>query len=204
MTDPIDQAVENFQVQSARLLNEAGQPIHVPDEHANRLAGLQAGLQTVVDSTVREAEAEIARLQGDIATISARSPIDGLSPAELQAANNRRQFVQEDITAGAIGDLAGRLRSLLAQGDKADLFLFARYLPGRLETEGKRPGGPVQQAHIRDLWGLLRLANETLNPAQDEKLRGIRGQIEGHQRRVARARKAVLDAQPQRRRPVRL
>lgn len=200
-----EQAVEKFNEGKAALLGENGQPRFVPEEHGRQMATLQATLQSVVDSDVATAESAIASLQAKIVAIEARSPLDALSQPEVQRANERVQFVKEDLSALPLDALAGRLKTMLAGGDKADLFLFVRYLPARIEAENKRPGQsePIR-AMLRELIALHRQAGEVLTPSGEAEVKKLRGDIEAAQLRRARALTAARDATQQRRRVVTL
>jgi hypothetical protein len=193
MSETIEQAVEKFNQGQVALLGENGQPRFVPDEHQRQVAALQAELQSVVDAEVTTAESTIKDLQAKITAIQARSSLDALSQAELQRANDRAQFVREDLAGMPLDTLANRLKTMLVQGDKSDLFLCARYLPARLETEGKKPSSPANQAAIRELVALLRQAGEKLNPSGEAEIAKLRKGIEEAQFKMAHARRTFED-----------
>lgn len=201
----VEQAVTKFNEGKAGLLGENGQSRFVPDEHERRLATLQAELKSVVDSEVATAESGIASLQARIEAIKSRSPLDALDPADLQRANDRAQFVREDLSSMPLAALAGRLKTMLADGkDKADLFLFVRYLPARLESENKTARTEPIRAALRELAALHRQAGETLNPSGEAEIKKLRADIEAAQLRRFHALTAARDATESRRPLVRL
>lgn len=200
----VEQAVAKFNEGKAALLGSNGQPRFVPDEHGRQMAALQATLQSAVDSEVTTAESAIQTTQAKIVAIQARSPLDALSQAELQRANERAQFVKEDLSSMPLDALAGRLKTMLAGEDKADLFLFVRYLPSRIEAENKTARSEPIRAMLRELIALHRQAGEVLTPSGEAEVKKLRADIEAAQLRRARALTAARDATQQRRRLVTL
>lgn len=195
----LENAIEQFQTEKAKLFGTDGKPLHIEAEHKRRLDALQTDLQSTVDSITSAADTRIADAQAKVTTLEAKSPMDALSAGELERANSLRTFVHEDITTAPIADLVIRLKSILATGqDKPSLFLFARYLPARLELEGEKPKSEPQRIALFELGQLLRQAQEKLNPNQQEAIKKLKAEIESAQLEAARARRAMLDTQPSR------
>lgn len=190
----IETEVSNFLAEKAKLFNGNSQPIHVPEEHTQRLATLQAGLQSTLDQITGPLDAQITAIRSQITALEGKNTLDQLTPAELETANARREFLKEDISLVSLADLSSRLKALVADGkDKAGLFLYARYLPARLDAENGKPQTPAHRQALGELWQLQRAAQQKLNPSQEAEINKLRSQIEEAQLKRARASRLVMD-----------
>jgi hypothetical protein len=138
--DRIDRAAERFEAARAKLYRSDGQPIYGPEEHRQRLDALLGEFDAVGAAVTGAAEEAIAEAEGKLAILEGGDPLDGLKPDELDRANRLAAFIREDAEALPHGELAKRLRAVLAAGDRPKALLWARYLDKRLEAERGRPG----------------------------------------------------------------
>jgi hypothetical protein len=182
--DPELEALENqFQADQASLLDpNTHLPLYVPEQHQQRLNEFRDNLRAGVERIAAAADEQIGEIQQTINTMVPPNPLDRLSSTELEVANARRVFVEEDISNAPLRDLHRRLSVLVQNEDRANLFLFTRYLPARLQKE--RSGATTE---IRTLLGQ---ANSILiGPLPDENRRKeLQKQIDDLQRKKIRAR----------------
>ena len=145
----VEHALTTFEHERARLLTPDGHCIYTDDEHERREAELRA-TRAAADA-LRSAEADRERLEH-------RDPLDMLTPAELDRATARREFVREDAERLPIGELAARLRAALDAGDRPMLFLLVRYGTQRAEAEAERGHSVRSHASLIALHDALREA----------------------------------------------
>jgi hypothetical protein len=145
------------------------------------------------EPTLAKAEADAAAAAG-IAAANANLVIDqlsanrpALSDAETALANNRREFVKEDVEEATIPDLIDSLRHALMTEDRPGLYLYTRYLPKRLQTPASSDWGDTTSSDDVDtLRSLLReaqgkLRDTSLDPIQKRaaEIRSRAYKIEG-------------------------
>ena len=145
----VEHALTTFEHERARLLTPDGHRIYTDDEHERREAELRA-TRAAADA-LRSAEADRERLEH-------RDPLDTLTPAELDRATARREFVREDAERLPIGELAARLRGALDANDRALLYLWVRYGARRVEQEQEQGRGARTHAALPTLLDALREA----------------------------------------------
>jgi len=170
-----ERAAATIAAERKRLTRPDGSRVFTDQEHAERdkaiLAvavapydAVAAGITEAADAAIVQAEAELAKLDGD----------DGwarLTPEQQAQAANRREFIREDVTALPPHELPKRIRAALATGDRAELWLYDRYLGQRLDAErGRAPA--VLAALYREV------ASRLANPKASETATRLRRRIE--------------------------
>lgn len=127
----VDNAYDRFETESAKLLREDGTRRFADRGHAERSAAPKAELGSALDTVETSADQEIALAETTLATHADRSAL--LSTQELEAANGRCAFVSEDADSLPLDELATHAEAVASSGDKASMFLFARYCRTRAE-----------------------------------------------------------------------
>lgn len=84
-----------------------------------------------------------------------------LNDSEWQAAEYRRETIREDVERLRIPDLLDRVRSAVNKADRAAMFHFHRYVPGRLSA-AQRADGVNHEDERRELSSLLNVIAEQL------------------------------------------
>lgn len=84
------------------------------------------------------------------------------------------------------------------------MFLYARYLPARLELENGQRKTEPQRIALVELGQLVREAQQKLNPSQEAEIKKLHDQIDVAQIERGRASRAVMDKLQPRRAAVRL
>ena len=150
----VQRSLDTLQVNQATLYTHDGHKINPPGKHESELARLLVGLESSVEKAVAvadrvSAEVEAARL----APFS--DPTSALSAADLQDANLRRVFIEEDVSTLPLADLVERLRAVHASGSQASTWLHWRYAKARWAKESAKqqqdPALSMFAAVCRDL-----------------------------------------------------
>jgi hypothetical protein len=164
MADKIDAAQEDlttalarFERNRADLSMPDGSPKYAPAVHDNLLAGAVRSLHDVAGELDEAVEEEVRTVQR-LREAAEDDPITQLSDAELQKANLRAVFVQQDADHLTLPALAARLRGIIAAGngkpDKVQAFLWSRYASLRVGAEAERrrresPNAPLPtEVHV--------------------------------------------------------
>jgi hypothetical protein len=161
-----ERGVQRVERERKQLARSGGSPIYAPPEHRDReraiLEAAAAEFASVAERILEtaasgraQAEAELAKLEGD----------DGwerLSAEQRERAALRREFVREDVDLLPPHELPKRIRAALASNDKAEVWLYARYLGMRTDRD--------QQAGRRTPDELLTLNRELQAAVADPKL----------------------------------
>jgi hypothetical protein len=128
----------HYEAERAKLLREDGTRRFADKEHAECQAALRTERNAVLDVVAAAADEEISRGEAAHAAHADRSAL--LSAEDVAAANARRAFVAEDAQDLPLDELATRAEAAASSGDKASMFLFARY--GRARAERERAAQP--------------------------------------------------------------
>jgi hypothetical protein len=112
--------------------------------------------------------ASIAQGNIDIVLNQLTASRPALDAAEEARAANRREFVREDVEQESIGELIKNLQHVLMVENKVDLFLYARYLPKRLEAPASDSWSDTTSSD--DVETLRRLLQEAKGRLRDTKL----------------------------------
>jgi hypothetical protein len=185
-------ALDKFERGKSALFRPDGTMKYSEAEHNELLIGLTERLHGVAERHHDAAEAEVALVQR-LQEAEHDDPTMHLTPAELQLANARSQFVREDAMGLPLPQLLTRLRGIAAASggkpDKTQAFLWSRYAHQRLESEAETAqaaGKPLQPAQREQLDSI---------DAEVSKLRAVIAPASGidaaeARRRVRRARDA--------------
>jgi hypothetical protein len=180
-TQRIDNALEKVRRGNQNLYTEEGQRLYSDEEHERRYEALLAEFDREKDSVVAEADRTIEQAERTLA-LEHRDLADSLTTEELERANAKRVYVDDDVWNLPLEALVKRVEAAQAVGDKPTMFLYARTLGSRASMEYE--GGNVTEhtaGAVRDL--------ETLAPELVQVVRGP--EVE---RDLDRAREARRDA----------
>ncbi len=135
------------------------------------------------EATMTKAEQDAAKA-ADIADANARQVIDQLAssrtvltPSETVTAAARRDFVTEDVNSGSLEDLIAALRDALMTEDRADLWLYQRYLPARIKASDSSWADTASADDVDTLRRLLREAGDRLRNTSLDPLRKRAGDV---------------------------
>jgi hypothetical protein len=177
----IDRALERFRAGEKDLYTEEGQKLYSEEEHERRYDALLAEFDREKDSVVSEADRAIEKAEHTL-TLEHRDLSDSLSTEELERANAKRSYIEDDVWSLPLEALLKRVKAAQTAGDKPTMFLYARTLERRVSMEYESGNVTEHTARaVRDL--------ETLAP---ELAQAVRGQEA--ERDLERARKAKEDA----------
>lgn len=107
-----------------RRLYRNGQQLFSDEVHRDemdKLARERNGVLFEIESEAREISAGVA---GAVERLENSDPADLLSAEELEKANARRAFALDQVDGLSAGDLRKRLDSVLASGDRANIFAY--------------------------------------------------------------------------------
>jgi len=205
MADAIERAQADIEAALARFERNTAE-LHLPDGskkyadavHDTLLAGHVTALHNVaadLDTAVEEEVATVQRLR----EAEEDDPTAQLNPAELQTANLRALFVQQDAEHLTLPQLAARLRGIVAAGngkaDRVQAFLWSRAASLRIgaEDERHRAANPGQAlpAELRQQLATIENYASQLAAVVAPKS-GI--SEEEARRRLTRSREALADA----------
>jgi len=175
----MDRALERFRAGERDLYTEEGHKVYSDEEHERRHDALLAEFDREKDSAVAEADRAIERAERTLA-LEHHDLSDSLTTTELERANAKKSYVEDDVWNLPPEALAKRVRAAQTAGDKPTMFLYARTLQRRAETEYE--AGTDQAA--RNGATLERLASELT-----QAVRGAEAE-----RDLEKARKAKRDA----------
>lgn len=148
-TQRIDNALQKFRRGSQGLYTDEGQKLYSDEEHERRHEALLAEFDREKDSVVSEADRAIEKAERDLA-LEHRDLSDSLTTAELERANAKRSYVEDDVWNLDPETLVRRARAAQAAGDRPTMFLYARALQRRSEVEHENGSGE-DGAHLAQL-----------------------------------------------------
>jgi hypothetical protein len=149
-TRRIDRALEQFRAGERDLYTEDGQKLYSDEEHERRHDALLAEFDREKDSAVAEADRTIERAERTLA-LEHRDLSDSLTTTELERANAKKSYVEDDVRDLPLENLECRAEAARAAGDKPTLFLYARTLPKRAEAEYEASVFPDKAAKLERL-----------------------------------------------------
>jgi hypothetical protein len=133
-TRRIDRALEHFRAGERDLYTEGGQRLYSDEEHERRYDALLAEFDREKDSVVAEADRAIEKAERTLA-LEHRDLSDSLTTAELERANAKKSYVEDDVRTLPLETLLKRVKAAQTADDKPTMFLYARTLPKRAEAE---------------------------------------------------------------------
>ena len=129
-----DVAEAEAELKAARqaLLRDDGAHRYSDTEHSERLQAAMNRFHQRLSAAGRDAQAIAADARAERAKLAGADPVAQLTSAELAVATAKKSFIQEDATALPLDELARRIRSVVADGDRTTTWLYARYGSRRL------------------------------------------------------------------------
>ena len=159
----IGRALEWFRAGKQDLYTESGQKLYSDEEHERRLETLLEDFDREKDSVVSEADRTIALEHRDLS--------DSLTTEELERANAKRAYVEDDVWNLTPEILIKRARAAQAAGDRPSMFLYARTLEKRANVEYEGDSGE-EGAQLEQL--ALELAQIVRGPRAERDLERAR------------------------------
>jgi len=171
----IETASAKFEAETATLYRPDGTPLFAEDEHAARLDSLTRERNAALRQAGEDVREEMVKLDEHVEHLRARDVAERLSTEELQAAGDRRAFAMDAASTLGTGELADRMRSVLATGDKAAIFAYlnagerkrAEILNARSSSAG---GSSAGASSGTDLDGVLIAMRRSLDPTAESEL----------------------------------
>jgi hypothetical protein len=173
----IDRALERFRAGERNLYTAEGHKLYSDEEHERRYDALLDDFDREKDSVIAEADRTIEKAERTLA-LEHRDLSDSLTITELERANAKRSYVEDDVWSLSPDKLIKRAEAARVAGDRPTMFLYARSLQKRVEMEYEE--GEV----TKEVAALEQLASELA--------RIVRGPEA--ERDLERARKAKRDA----------
>lgn len=149
-TGRIDQATKRYRAGERYLRTVDGQRLYSDEEHERRTEALLEEFDREVERAVAEDDRTIERAERTLA-LEHRDLSDSLTTAELERANAKKPYVEDDVRDLPLDDLVRRVEAAQAATDKPTLFLYARALPKRAEAEYEAGVRPDQAARLEQL-----------------------------------------------------
>lgn len=167
-------AKRTFEEGRGRLFQADGSRLFSDQAHEEQLATLRAERNAVLDEILEQARAVRQGATTEITNLENRDPQELLTADELDRANARRAFALDTAESLSPADLAARLESVLAGGDKAAI--FAHWMAGdrrraRILERGRdaarrtsvNPAAVNQAPTVTELDGILIRMREVLD-----------------------------------------
>lgn len=130
-TRAVDDALDSYEHDRAKLLRPDGTPLYVGEVHAEREAELLGRFDASVASVQSLAQKEADAIEAEELTLTA-DPLERLTAEDLARANTLREFVREDVEHRSIEELEQLAERWRGAGDRVRLVLLARYAGQRL------------------------------------------------------------------------
>jgi hypothetical protein len=164
----IDRAAERAEAAKSKLYKPDGSKLYSDAEHAERMEAIAGEVAREAKEADEEAGRIAAAKEEELYRYRHGCPTEDLLEQQLEAANARRVFVQEDCEELPLEELTKRLRGLLAGAKKETVWLYARYARRRadrtsklLEDQGTPlPARAELSAQLRSLEEVLKGAEE--------------------------------------------
>ena len=118
----IDRALQRFRAGEQDLYTENGQKLYSDEEHERRLEALLEDFDREKDSVVSEAERTIEKAERTLA-LEHRDLSDSLTTEELERANAKRSYVEDDVWSLSPETLLKRARAAQAASDRPTMSL---------------------------------------------------------------------------------
>jgi len=167
-----ERAQATVEADKATLYRGDGAPVYGDQEHKERLGALTQERNAKLRQIEEEARAERATLDTKAANIKNRDAAGLLTSEELANANDRRAFAQDAAETLGVEELALRLRSVQASGDKGVIFAYLSAAERRRrEIVRSRPTGTNGTASTTtELDGVVSEMRKALDPHAEAEI----------------------------------
>jgi hypothetical protein len=115
---------QRFEEGQAQHYHADGSKYYADEEHEQRLSALRTERNWELREIQEEANRAIEEAQADLAALTNGDPTTILSDTELQRANNKRQFVAEDVASLGMEALSKRIDTVARGGHRASMFAY--------------------------------------------------------------------------------
>lgn len=149
-TRRIDRALEEFRAGKRDLYTKDGQKLYSDEEHERRHEALLEEFDREKDSAVAEADRTIEKAERTLA-LEHRDLSDSLTNTELERANAKRIYVEDDVRNLPLETLLKRVEAAQTAGDKPTMFLYARTFLGAQRRNTRRGYFPIRPHDWRGL-----------------------------------------------------
>ena len=139
----VTRAVEKYNNDRLGLLAHDGvTPIDPPATYQAKVAKALESVEWAVERATALSDKVTQETESQrLAPFS--DPTSQLSPSDLQDANLRSRWIAEDCAELPLGDLAERLRAVVASGSKSSIWLHSRYAKRRWAKESAKSNQPL-------------------------------------------------------------
>jgi hypothetical protein len=165
-TSRIDRATAAFRAGERDLHTVDGQKLYSDEEHERRVESLLETFNREADAAIAEADRIVERAEHTLA-LEHRDLSDSLTTAELERANAKKSYVEDDVRDLPLDKLVQRVKAAKVAGDKPTMFLYARTLERRVETEYE--DGNVDERNAKAVRELEELAGELTQTVRGEE-----------------------------------
>ena len=142
-TQRMDRALERFR-QGEAALYDGEKRLWSDEEHERRYDAFLAEFDEEKDSAIAEADREIERAERTLA-LEHRDLSDSLTNEELERANAKRSYIEDDVWSLDLETLLKRGKAAQVGGDKPTMFLLRPH-PREARRDGIR-GGECKRAN---------------------------------------------------------
>jgi len=172
----IDEASEQHERAKKSLVRGDGQMRYAPAEH-NEMEGVaQSTFFASLDGIEAEIAARIERAEQRLDQELHSDPSGVLSAEELQEANARRAFIGDEAFSLSPEALEGRIRAVIASGDRPGAFVYATVIRSRLR-DAAYADSPADVANRLTLERLVRDLEALLDPTADARREKLEEEI---------------------------
>lgn len=167
----VERAAAEVERKRRTLFRSDGVTTHIPEEHAVKMAALDAELAGVFDRAGKLATDERASVEAAIDKLEHGDIMDVLTASELAKAASRMPFVEQDAQHLSLTDLVARLRVVESEGDRSLIALWLRNGRLRLGREQERPrsNDPMTSRAQLELRQRLAALQDLLTPPEKRK-----------------------------------
>lgn len=175
----IENAQEKFKQEQANLFRADGSRMFSEDEHNTRLGALTNERNAVLSRAEEDVRSEMVALDENAGHVKNRDAAELLTTEELKNANERRAFARDSADTLGVSELIGRLRSVMASGDKGTMFAYfsaaqrRRHEILRTSPAGKR-GQPDYTASATEIDGVLAEMRRALDPNAEAEIEALK------------------------------
>lgn len=171
-----ERAQAKFEADKAQLYRGDGAPIYGDQENKERLGALTQERNATLRQIEEDARTERATLDTKAANIKNRDAAGLLTGEELRTANDRRTFAQDAAETLGVEELALRLQSVQASGDKGVIFAHLSAAERRRrEIVRSRPTGTNGTASsTTELDGVISEMRKALDPHAEAEIESAR------------------------------
>lgn len=163
-----ERAQEKFEKDKATLYRTDGSQVYSDQEHKERLGTFTRERNATLKQVEEAVWVERVALDEKIANIKNRDAGELLTSEELRAANDRRTFAIDAAETLGVEELVGRMRSVLASGDKGVIFAYLNAGERRRREIASSGPGLTDSPTVLD--GVLAEMRKALDPGADAEL----------------------------------